>query len=217
MNPELIIHNSVSLDGSLTGFEPHMGLHYQLASTFNADISLVGSNTARTGMELFLEKIPDETEDDFQKPQKEGILWAVPDSKGKLNGLLHVLRQSEYCKDAIVFVSHKTPADYIKYLEKRNYDFHVTGRDECDLKEILQILYDKYGGKTIITDAGSILSNLLIEQGLATGISLLIHPVIVGKKCYNMFSNIRNNTSLSLVKKEFIDDQYVWLVYKQKV
>jgi hypothetical protein len=29
MLPKIIIHNSISTDGSLTNFEPHMGLHYQ--------------------------------------------------------------------------------------------------------------------------------------------------------------------------------------------
>jgi len=31
MLPKTILHNPVSLDGSLTSFEPNMGLHYQIA------------------------------------------------------------------------------------------------------------------------------------------------------------------------------------------
>ena len=40
---KLIMHNSISLDGSFTDFEVNMGLHYQIASTYKADASLIGS------------------------------------------------------------------------------------------------------------------------------------------------------------------------------
>jgi hypothetical protein len=43
--PKVIIHNSVSLDGSLTDFEPNMGLHYQIAGNYPPDAHLIGSNT----------------------------------------------------------------------------------------------------------------------------------------------------------------------------
>jgi hypothetical protein len=35
MRPEIIIHNSISLHGSLTGFMPDMGLHYKIAGDLN--------------------------------------------------------------------------------------------------------------------------------------------------------------------------------------
>ena len=214
MLPKVIIHNSISIDCSLTNFEVNIPLHYQIASSFKADLHLVGSNTAKIGLEMFFEELPEETKVDFKKPSKEGILWAIPDSKGILNGLLHVLRQSEYCKDVLIFISRNTPKDYVEYLEKREYDYYVVGKKECDLKKVLELLYEKYGAKTILTDTGCILSNLLIMQGLVSEISLLIHPTIVGKKSYNMFSNIQKNLKLKLIKKKFLEKQYVWLVYE---
>ncbi len=45
MLPKTILHNPVSLDGSLTRFEPNMGLHYQIAGKYNADAHLICSNT----------------------------------------------------------------------------------------------------------------------------------------------------------------------------
>jgi 2,5-diamino-6-(ribosylamino)-4(3H)-pyrimidinone 5'-phosphate reductase len=214
MLPKVIVHNSISIDGSLTNFELNIPLHYQLAGSFKADLHLVGSNTAKIGMEMFLEEIPEETKADFKKPSKEGILWAIPDSKGILKGLVHVLRQSEYCRDVLIFISRNTPKDYVEYLEKREYDYYVVGKKECDLKKVLELLNEKYGAKTILTDTGCILSNLLIEQGLVSEISLLVHPTIVGKKSYNMFGNIQKNLKLNLVKKKFLEKQYVWLVYE---
>ena len=70
MSQRLIIHNSVSLDCSLTGFMPDMELHYRLASYFNPDVHLIGSETILKGIEMFGEEIPGETENDFEPPPK---------------------------------------------------------------------------------------------------------------------------------------------------
>jgi 2,5-diamino-6-(ribosylamino)-4(3H)-pyrimidinone 5'-phosphate reductase len=175
---------------------------------------LVGSRTAKIGVDMFLKKIPKETKADFRKPEGEGMLWAVPDTTGRLKGLLHIFRQSEYCKDVVIFVSEKTPKSYINYLKERNYDYHIVGKNKCNLKKALKLLNEKYNAKTILTDTGCILSNLLIEQKLVSRISLLVHPVVVGKNSYNMFGDIENNLKLNLIKKEFLDKGNIWLVYK---
>ena len=174
---------------------------------------LVGSNTARTGIDMFFEEVPKESDGDFKKPDKQGMLWAIPDSTGKLKGLLHVLRQSEYCRDVVVFVSQKTPRDYIEYLKERDYDYHVVGDDKCDLEMGLDILNRIYDAKTILTDTGCILSNTLLEKRLVSRISLLVHPVIVGKDSYRMFCSISNGPRLSLARRKFFENSYVWLVY----
>jgi 2,5-diamino-6-(ribosylamino)-4(3H)-pyrimidinone 5'-phosphate reductase len=214
MLPKVIVHNSISIDGSLLNFEVNMPLHYQIAGGFKADMHLVGSNTVKVGIDLFLKEIPRETEFDYKKPDKNGILWAVPDTTGKLNGLLHVIRQSEYCKDVVILISEKTPKEYVIYLKERNYDNYIVGGDKCNLKRALELLNKKYYAKKILTDTGSILSNLLIKQGLVSEISLLVHPVIVGKKSYNMFGNIEENLKLELVKKESFGKGYVWNLFQ---
>ena len=58
MFAKVVDHNSISIDGSLTNFEVNMPLHYKIAGNFNADMHLVGSNTAKTGIDLFLKEIP---------------------------------------------------------------------------------------------------------------------------------------------------------------
>ena len=214
MFPRVIVHNSISVDGSLINFEVNMPLHYTIAGSFNADMHLVGSNTTKFGIDLFLEEIPPETQDDFKKQKKKGIPWVIPDTSGKMKGLLHVLRQSEYCQDAIVLISEKTSEDYVRYLQERNYDYYVIGEDKCDLKPSLELLNENYKAKTILTDTGSILSNLLIKQGLVSEISLLIHPVVVGKKGYNMFAYLDENLKLELMKKESFEKGYVWNLYR---
>jgi 2,5-diamino-6-(ribosylamino)-4(3H)-pyrimidinone 5'-phosphate reductase len=204
MLPEVILHNSVSLDGSLTDFEPNMGLHYQ-----------IGSNTVKVGVELYEGGVPLEEEQDFSKPERSESLpyWVILDTKGTLKGLLHTCRRFEYCRDVIVLVAEETPAEYVTHLKERNYEYHVVGKKHVDLERALKLLSRKYGVKTVLADTGRILGNLLLNQGFVKEISLLIHPVIVGTTSYNMFSNADKTSKLKLCKNETLEKNYVWLVY----
>jgi len=215
MLPKVILHNSVSLDGSLTNFEPNMGLHYQIAGKYNADAHLIGSNTVKVGVELYGGDVPLEEKQDFAKPERSERLpyWVIPDTKGILKGLLHTCRRFEFCRDVIVLVSEETPAEYVRHLEERNYDYHIVGKKHVDLERALELLSKKYGVKTVLADTGRILGNLLLNQGFVKEISLLIHPVIVGTTSYNMFSNSNKTSKLKLRKKETLEKNYVWLVY----
>ena len=216
MMPKIVIHNSISLDGSLTNFEPNMGLHYQIAGNYRPDAHLIGSNTIEAGIELYGNGVPPEEKTDFEKPRrnKNFPYWVVVDTKGKLRGLLHTCRRFEFCRDIIVLVSEKTPKAYLQYLEERNYDYHVVGKDHVDLKKAVLLLSDKYKVKTILTDTGRILSNILLSKRFVDEISLLVHPVIVGNRSYNMFSDIEKIRSLRLTRCEILEKQYTWLVYK---
>ena len=212
---KVILHNSISIDGSLTGFEPNMGLHYNVVGSYKPQLYLVGSNTVRTGIEM-LGGVPAEEKSDFPKPKKDASLsyWVIPDTKGKLKGMLHYCRRYEFCKDVIVLISERTPKDYVNYLKERNYDYLVVGEDEVILPNALSVLSEKYAASRIVADTGRILSNLLIEQGLVSEVSLLIHPVVVGCKSYNMFSNLSRTVNFKLSTKKVFPNGYVWLVYK---
>jgi 2,5-diamino-6-(ribosylamino)-4(3H)-pyrimidinone 5'-phosphate reductase len=216
--PKIIIHNSISIDGSLTNFEPNMSLHYQIAGYYKPDVHLIGSNTIKKGIELYEDDIPPEEKKDFEKQDRSKILpyWVIIDTHGKLKGLLHTCRRFEFCKDVIILVSEKTPKNYLNYLKERNYEYHIVGKDNVNLKKALKLLSAKYKIKTILTDTGRILGNLLLNQGFVSEISLLIHPVIVGKKSYNMFSYINKNLKLKLIKKVTLENEYIWFVYKVK-
>jgi len=205
----------VSLDGSLTDFEPNMELHYQIAEKYKPDVHLIGSNTVKVGTELYGEGVPPEEAEDFEKPKRSESLpyWVIPDTQGKLKGLLHTCRRFEFCKEVILLVSEETPKEYIEHLEERNYDYHVVGKNHVDLEIALELLSAKYGVKTVLADTGRVLGNFLLNQGLACEVSLLIHPIIVGNKAYNIFSNVTKAVSLKLNKTEILDEGYAWLVY----
>lgn len=118
MFPELIIHNTISLDGSLSGFSADIGLHYQILGSLEPDAMLVGSNTAKTGAEMFIGSIPPEKPSDLAKPAYKADdarpYGIIADSRGILEGMLHVFRRSEYCQDVIVMISERTPASYVE-------------------------------------------------------------------------------------------------------
>jgi 2,5-diamino-6-(ribosylamino)-4(3H)-pyrimidinone 5'-phosphate reductase len=58
MLPKVIIFNTISIDGAIKDFDINIPLHYEVASQLGAQVMLVGSDTARTGIELFNGKNP---------------------------------------------------------------------------------------------------------------------------------------------------------------
>ena len=211
------MHNSVSLDGSFINFDVDMGLHYQLASRFKADANLIGSETVRAGSGLY--SIPSENESDFIKPERDTGLpyWIIVDSKGKTKGLLHTCRSFEFCKDVIVLISRKTSADFINYLKERNYDYLVCGDRRVNLQKAYNGLTEKYKISTIMVDSGPTLNGVLLDTGLIDEISLLVFPVLVGKKSDKLLARLnfeKHNSSLRLLEHEVLDKGLVSLRYQ---
>jgi 2,5-diamino-6-(ribosylamino)-4(3H)-pyrimidinone 5'-phosphate reductase len=214
MPPRVILHNSVSVDGSLDGFEVDMREHYSLAAAYGPDAHLVGSATAATGIATEGGPRP-EAPEDMVRPDREASLplWVIPDTLANLMGSLHVLRGFELCRDVVVLISSTTPEEYLRYLRERHYDHHVVGRVKVDLELSLELLEERYGVSTVLVDAGAVLGNLLIERGLVDEVSLLVHPVVVGTRSYNMFTHLDGSLPLSLRRCEAREDGLVWLVY----
>lgn len=216
VKPKLIVHNSVSLDGSLLHFTPNMELHYRIAASYHANAHLIGSNTIRQGIVMYGGEIPAEEEGDFGKPAREIKFpyWVIPDTKGSLMGMLHVCRRFEFCRDIVILVSESTPKEYIRYLRKRSYNFHAVGRKRVDLQRAFDLIMGDYGVRTVLADTGQVLGNILINQGFADVISLLVHPQVAGRKCYPMFKNVNPAIRLKPIKHEPYEKKYLWLEYK---
>lgn len=212
---KVVLHSSVSLDGSLLGFDVDMAAHYEIAGTYRADVHLIGSNTVVAGMKMFCPQIPKEEPSDFQKPKRSKTLplWVIPDTTGKLRGLHHVYRRFELCRDIVVLVSRKTPRDYLRHLKERNYEYHIVGDDHIDCAQALSLLSKQYHAKTILTDTGRILNCTLLNQGLVDEISLLVHPIIAGKNRYALMGNVDANITLKLTGTRKLGGGKVWLTY----
>jgi len=192
VKPEVIMHNSVSLDGKISGFEPDLGLHYGIVGSYGADVYCAGSNTAKTGIFMQSSEAPPETHEDCRKPERGADLsyWVIPDTRGVLKGLLHVLRRFEYCRDVIVLVSETTGADYLAYLDERGYDHILCGRDREDFGRAFAVLAERYGVKRILVDSGPTLGGVLLRAGLVDELSLLVHPVFAGAGVPGLFDGL---------------------------
>jgi 2,5-diamino-6-(ribosylamino)-4(3H)-pyrimidinone 5'-phosphate reductase len=210
------MHNEISVDGSIKGFDVDLATYYRLAIGYNPDIVLVGSITAKSG----INKVYPEEKNDFKKPRiskdDDRPYWVIPDSRGTLKGFLHLFRRFEYSKDVIIMASEKTPSSYLKYLEKRQYDYIVAGKEYIDYRKALEMLAERYKVKTVLTDSGGILNSILIEQGLVSEISIIISPVLVGMRGVRLFRSLGlpSILELKLLQNKVLDKNHLLLVYK---
>ena len=214
MFPKIITHNAVSLDGSISGFSIALDKYYAIAGSYHPDAMLVGSSTAKSGLEMYSDGIPDERPADFIKPrlteEDKRPYWVIPDSHGLLQGRLHIFRRFEYCKDVIILLSEKSPESYVKYLMERNYDVIISGHEDVDLKRSLEILANKYDCKVVMTDSGGNLNKALLEEGLVDEISLIVNPVLVDQRHLKLFRNLdltQKAIQLELIAAEKLDGQ----------
>ncbi|BBL67393.1 dihydrofolate reductase family protein [Methanoculleus chikugoensis] len=220
MYPEIIIHNSVSLDHAVRGFEVDLGLHYGALLAFEPGAVLAGSATAKTGIELFMDINETETETDRHRPavlpDDPRPISVIVDSRGILKDLLHFYRNMEHTKDVVVLVSEATPEDYLDYLREREYPFIRCGKDRVDLKGALRELGERFGITRVVSDTGPDLNDVLIREGIADTISLIVHPVIVGEGEKKLFGRAGGRTALELRKAVPMEQGTIHLVYAVK-
>ncbi len=212
------MYNSVSVDGAIKDFELDIGLHYEIADKIKADAHLIGSETAKTGIEMFTQNIPAEEAADFSRPitkaDETKPYWVISDSKGRLKGLLHVYRRSCYCRDVIIIVSETTPESYIFYLKERDYIVITAGKDKIDFREALDKLSNYYNIKTVLTDSGGGLTSVLLSEGLVDELVLLFSPVVVGKAATSLFRHVTSQVNLELIRSERIRGNHLLVFYR---
>jgi 2,5-diamino-6-(ribosylamino)-4(3H)-pyrimidinone 5'-phosphate reductase len=221
MIPKVIIYNAVSLDGRITGFKTDNELYYKIASEWNVDAVLMGSNTLLAGFDAdrndFREdgdfKIPEVIEND-KLP-----LLVVPDSGGKIRIWGEVFK-IPYIRDILVLCSRSTPQEYLNFLEKRNIKYMIIGYDKVNLGAALEELNTQFGVKSLRVDSGGILNGVLIKDDLVDEICVLVHPVIVGGMLSNSIYTdpdlILNNEvlDLKLLKMEKLKNEIIFLHYR---
>lgn len=68
----------------------------------------------------------------------------------------------------------------------------------------------------MVTDSGPDLNDVLIREGIADTISLIVHPVIVGEGEKRLFGRAGGRTALELRKAVPMEQGTVHLVYAVK-
>lgn len=189
MLPKVTIHNQISLDGSITGFEADLDIYYGIAAGMGSDAVLVGSDTIITAVP----QIPPEEDSDRVKPtispDDTTPYMVVPDSRGRVR-CHHVFRKLPYIRDVIVLISETTQDEYIEYLKEREYDHIVCGEDHVDYRKAFKILNERYGIESLRSDSGEILNSILIKEGLVDEISLIVTPILAGTGSVKLFGKL---------------------------
>jgi 2,5-diamino-6-(ribosylamino)-4(3H)-pyrimidinone 5'-phosphate reductase len=175
--PTVVIHNTISLDGQLTGFPVDEGLYYELAAAIPHDAVLSGSGTmlaaARThGVDL--------TGEDKPRPgHGDGPLLVVVDSRGRLTRL-DWLRDLPFWRDVVILGSRATPEAHRDRLRRAGVDCLITGEDRVDLAAALAELSARYAVTAVRVDAGGTLNGHLLRLGLADELSVVVAPHLAG-------------------------------------
>ncbi|HEU5107981.1 MAG TPA: dihydrofolate reductase family protein [Micromonosporaceae bacterium] len=180
--PRVTVHNTVSLDGRVTGFPVDLGLHYEIAGSVPHDAVLTGSGTllaaARAeGVDLSGED-PDERVPEAAADNARPWLVVV-DSRGLLTRLAW-LRGQPYWRDVLVLCSQATPVDHVDRLRRRRVEHMVVGNDRVDLPAALGALADRYHVTAVRVDAGGALNGQLLAAGLVDEIDLIVAPHLAG-------------------------------------
>lgn len=224
MLPRVILYNAVSVDGRVDWFNADIGKYYELAAVWKEDATLAGADTMVQAYPE--EKLTPDDEEAFEHPKDARgdtrPLLVVPDSRGRLRHILHMLRHEPYWRDDIVLVSSKTPQSYLNFLRKRNINFIQSGEDHVDYRAALEELNSLYGVKVVRVDSGGTLNGVLLRAGLVNEVSLLIHPYLVGgtspRSMFRAPDLVANNgvINLQLIHFEQLAENLIWLRYEVK-
>jgi len=212
----VIVHNSVSADGRVDGFDADITLHYEVAAGFGADVHLAGSETIlAAGMDTddAADGAPEPSRDD---PHDARSRLVVVDSRGRVRSWT-ALRQAAHWRDRMVALcSRATPADHLDHLTARHVDRVIAGDDRVDLRAALGELERTYGAKRVLVDSGGTLNGALFQAGLVDEVSLLVHPHLVdGPRNTSMFrpGEPTGGVTLRLTAVEQRAGDIVWLRY----
>lgn len=223
MLPYVIMYNAVSLDGRISGVHADVELYYELASKWNVEAVLMGSNTVLTGFNAKPGELLEGEEETLKPPEKDPEdqrpLLVVPDSKGQIR-IWSEVRKMPYIRDILVLCSRSTSREYLDFLDERYIDYLIVGYQRVDLEAALEELNTKFGVKLVRVDSGGLLNGALIRAGLVDEVHLLIHPQLVGGTSNSSIYQAPDLDSsddlvqLKLVKMDKVKDDIVWLQYK---
>jgi 2,5-diamino-6-(ribosylamino)-4(3H)-pyrimidinone 5'-phosphate reductase len=217
MLPRVVIHNAVSLDGSIRLRSPDLATYYGLARVWKEDATLAGSETILAGEKEAPPEKPADIGPWAVDPDDRRALLVVPDSRGRIR-FWHFLRRSGYWRDVVVLCSRSTPVRYLEYLRERHIDCIVTGGRKVDLRSALEVLRTDFGVRTIRVDSGGILNGILLREGLVDEVSLLVHPEVAGddrpKTFFSGPAIHPERAMLRLFKVQRVKGGLAWLRYR---
>ncbi|OEV07401.1 pyrimidine reductase [Streptomyces nanshensis] len=203
--PHVVAHVAVTPEGVTTGFEPDVGLFYELAGTWQEDVTLAGSGTL-LAQEATLASAPP-----GPGPAADGPLLAVVDGGGRISRW-EELRAAGHWSDVLALHSACTPPRPAS----RQVRELVTGSERVDLRAVLETLAGREGAGVVRVDSGGSLIGALLAADLLDEVSLLVHPCLAADRDgQRWYGNARGTgRALELVTNETLRDGIVWLRHR---
>ena len=234
--PYVVAHVAVSVDGATTGLEPDVGRFYELAGTWNEDVTLAGSDTI-LAQEQALVSAP------RPGPAQNGPLLAVVDGKGRVRQW-DALRDVGHWSGVLALYCAKTPPRPAG----QKVEELVTGTDRVDLANALAELGRRAGVETAgeraevrdamcrvrpglrrlddlvrddrrglrDVDREGVQDGALIAGGLLDEVSLLVHPLLAGGRDNPRWYGSADapGRALDLISVDAQDGGLVWVRYR---
>lgn len=202
MLPKVIIFNSVSIDGRINGFEENLLIYNSIASQWDVDAVLMGSNTILSDFNI--KKGGDRDAKDHEVPKRmdnvKKPLLVVPDSSGKIR-IWDEIRETLPINNVLVLCSRSTPREYLDFLDNHMVQYMVVGFDKVNLGTALEELNTQFGIKSLRVDGGGTLNSALLFDDLVDEVCVLIYPALVGG-----LSSITIDTPTDLTLKDEVVD-----------
>lgn len=211
MRPRVIVHNGVSVNGMLTGFEVEMGLYYRLAGLLRCEADLVGADTILAAPEG---RQVDDPSRSCAPQTGPGSILVVPDSRGRVR-CWGFLRDSGFWGRAVSLVTAATPREHLDYLERIGVETIQAGGERVDLAAALAELAVRFDVARLRTDSGGTLNGALLDAGLVDEVSLVVFPVAAtGPDRVPLFRTAgAAPVTLALTAEERFEGGEVWLRY----
>ncbi len=124
------------------------------------------------------------------------------------------LRQAGFWRDVVALCSGRTPKAYFDYLRAGRVDCIVAGKSRVDLRRALDALEAEYGVKVVRSDSGGTLNAALLDAGVASEVSLLVHPVVAGAGAVDFCARVRSSPALKLLEVKKLERGLVWLRWR---
>jgi 2,5-diamino-6-(ribosylamino)-4(3H)-pyrimidinone 5'-phosphate reductase len=219
MKPYVILHMGINLDGRIDWGGGSDNPYYELVEQFGADTDISGSNTILQAEfpEDPREGLGDTYDEWIQKPARP--FFAIVDSKGRIKNWEDIKKQP-WWKGYISLCSGATPQSHLDYLKEVDVPYIVAGKQNVDMRDVLEQLNLQFGTQRVRVDSGGILNGVLLREGLVDEVSVIISPSLVGgttPKTMYVAPDLESEEGvigLTLTHFETIRDRYVWLRYK---
>ena len=243
--PRVVVHAVASVDGRIT-LAPDVLLLYgderwqavagssdevyeRLKFTYKPQVFLEGSGSfvlsnvepeplppvAGDPQSLYQDFLPDDV---VHRPGHQGWFTAV-DSRGRVRWSYKEFEGWEGWH-LLVLVAHRTPPEYLAYLQREKIPYLIAGEKRVDLHTALEKLGSQLGVTCVVSTAGGKLNGALLRDGLIDEISVEFFPAVIGGfKTPSLFNSPELTpdqwpTRLRLISAQVQTDGRVWLCYQ---